>query len=210
MAAMHRQPATSSKGAYTMPEHIPPELTETEKARLQAKQAIGDSASSAARRRDIEGVAVSIIRMSQIDLDRDRYRNSLHIPTDAGEHAEALKAILLRIPDGWGRWIRHSKGWYPLVVRLDAAMDEIDPDYDVCQVKEKFGVLKYYYDPHTDNKELRQQMRKLVDAAESESKEICEECGSRADVQLRNFPHRIQTLCELCTATYRAHTGQSA
>ena len=193
-----------------VPEHTPPELTDTEKARLQAKRAIGDSASSAARRRDIEGVAVSITRMNQFDLDRDLYKNSLHIPKDnslhipkdAGEHAGRLKCILLRIPDGWGRWIRHSRGWYPLVIDLDTALAEVDPNYDVLQVKEKFGVLKYYYNPHIDSAEMRQQMRALVDTAEAESKAICEECGSRTDVRLRKFPHRIQTLCERCAVIY--------
>ncbi|MCJ0907064.1 hypothetical protein [Rhodococcus sp. ARC_M6] len=190
--------------------HTPPELTDLEQARLQAMQAIGDSASSAARRRDIEGVAVSVIRMSQIDLDGDRARNSLHLPTDAGEHTEALKEILLRIPDGWGRWIGHRKGWYPLVVGLDAALAEIDPDYDVCQVKEKFGVLRYYYNPHIDNKELCQQMRTLVDAAESESEATCEECGATSsDVQLRTGRYIVETLCDACEDAHPGHTTAS-
>ncbi len=71
--------------------------------------------------------------------------------------------------------------------------------------RSKFGFLEYYYDPHIASAELRQQMRALVDATESESKAICEECGSRTDLRLRNFPHRIQTLCEPCAVVHPSH-----
>ena len=71
--------------------------------------------------------------------------NSLHVPEDAGEWADGLERILRRIPDGWGRWIDVGKGWYPIIVALDAHLATIDPGYAVHQVKEKFGDLRYYY-----------------------------------------------------------------
>lgn len=80
--------------------------------------------------------------MSQIDFDGDWYKNSLHIPKDAGEQPDRLRCILLRYPMAGGRWIRHSKSWYPLIVDLDTALSEIDPNYDVLQVKIRIpGVL---------------------------------------------------------------------
>ncbi len=63
-------------------------------------------------------------------------RDALRIPDDAGEYAEALRKILLRIPDGWGRWISCDRGWYRLVCELDSAVVQLDPAYEVHQCKE--------------------------------------------------------------------------
>lgn len=71
-------------------------------------------------------------------------RDTVHVPEDAGEYAKDLERILLRIPDGWGRWISCDKGWYPLIIELDQKLAEIFPDYELHQVKEKFGTLRYY------------------------------------------------------------------
>ena len=72
--------------------------------------------------------------------------NALHVPNDAGEHADALRGMLVRIPDGWGRWISCDRGWYPLLVELDEQLRTLLPDYVVHQVKEKFGGLRYYWE----------------------------------------------------------------
>lgn len=70
--------------------------------------------------------------------------NTIHIPEDAGEHADDLRRILARIPENWGRWISCASGWYPLVIELDQRLAKIAPDYTLHQVKEKFGTLRYY------------------------------------------------------------------
>ena len=67
------------------------------------------------------------------------------------EHAQdsinaAIAAILQRIPETWGREIRCEKGWYPLIISLDSELAAIYPDYELQQVKEKFGTLRYYFD----------------------------------------------------------------
>lgn len=71
-------------------------------------------------------------------------QESLNIPEDAGKYADDISNILSRIPSRWGRWISCSKGWYPLVIELDKKLAEILPDYELHQVKEKFGTLRYY------------------------------------------------------------------
>lgn len=81
------------------------------------------------------------------DLDHRQMLNAVHVPRDAGEHAEALRGMLLRIPDGWGRWISCDRGWYPLLVELDKQLRALLPDYVICQVKEKYGGLRYYWEP---------------------------------------------------------------
>lgn len=66
------------------------------------------------------------------------------VPDDAGEWAEGLQKILDRIPPNWGKHIRVSAGWYPIIVALDQAIAVLQPDYQIHQVKEKFGGLRYY------------------------------------------------------------------
>jgi hypothetical protein len=76
--------------------------------------------------------------------DPDSFLNQIHTPEDAGEYEEDLKKILGRIPLRWGRWISCNKGWYPMLIELDQKLAEIFPDYELHQVKEKFGTLRYY------------------------------------------------------------------
>lgn len=80
--------------------------------------------------------------MSQEDLDI--ILDTIHIPEDAGDYADDLHKILSRIPPRWGRWISCDKGWYPLIIELHQKLAEIAPDYQLHQVKEKFGTLRYY------------------------------------------------------------------
>ena len=76
--------------------------------------------------------------------DPESFLNQLHVPEDAGEYEEGLRKILRRIPLRWGRWISCGKGWYPLLIELDQKLAEVFPDYELHQVKEKFGTLRYY------------------------------------------------------------------
>jgi hypothetical protein len=85
-----------------------------------------------------------------LDVDYQQMLNAVHIPEDAGEHTEALRGILLRIPDGWGRWISCDRGWYPLLVELDEQLRAVLPNYVLHQVKEKFGGLRYYWESGED------------------------------------------------------------
>ena len=96
---------------------------------------------------DTEGFRAARAAMAQAasGLDFRQMLDTMHIPEDAGEHAEALAAMLQRIPDGWGRWIRCGRGWYPLLVELDEQLRQLLPDYEIHQVKEKFGGLRFYW-----------------------------------------------------------------
>lgn len=88
--------------------------------------------------------------ISSVKIDPEVLINSTHIPEDAGDYEEELKDILHRIPDGWGRWIGVSRGWYKLIVDTDKKLTELFPNYRVFQVKEKFGTLRYYWDSGFD------------------------------------------------------------
>jgi hypothetical protein len=96
---------------------------------------------------DPEGIQAAARAMWQISrgLDGRQFADALEIPEDAGEYADALKRMLVRIPNGWGRWIRCERGWYPLLAELDAGLAALLPRYRIYQVKEKFGGLRLYW-----------------------------------------------------------------
>ncbi len=77
-------------------------------------------------------------------IDTDELLRSLHVPDGAGEHEVALRRLLLRIPDGWGRWIGCSSGWFELLARAERELAAVCPTFTVHQIKEKFGTLRLY------------------------------------------------------------------
>ncbi|BBZ00093.1 hypothetical protein [Mycolicibacterium fallax] len=112
------------------------EMTDAERASLAASRAaIGDLAHALVEGADPESTeaALAAARQANTKLDLDSLRDKLHIPDDAGEHEDGLRAIMMRIPDGWGRWISCSRGWYPIVIELDEALAVIDPSYEAHQ-----------------------------------------------------------------------------
>ena len=80
-------------------------------------------------------------------------------------------------------------GWYDLVGGLCEKLAPIVPDdFQVDQVKEKFGGLRFYYS--NGNEEVD----KLVREAEDKSYEICQDTGGPG--KLRNDLNWMRTLCD--------------
>jgi hypothetical protein len=178
-----------------------PELTDSEKMRLQASEsdlaAMGEALrNGTATPDDVDGV---FARLTSLDIDLQKQRNALHIPPDAGEHAAAMVTLLRRIPDGWGRWLSVDNGWYPLVIATDAQLARLDPNYVVHQIKEKFGTLRYYCRPSSDDAsgELLDAMDAITDDAERASALTCERCGEPG---ILHQTRRVwfKTLCSTC------------
>jgi hypothetical protein len=152
---------------------------------------------------DAEGLqgAWNAMRLVGRGIDDQQILNAMHVPKDAGEYADALRGMLVRIPDGWGRWIRCDRGWYPLLVELDEHLRALLPNYVIHQVKEKFGGLRYYWEP---GEEIRDDLarrvelaNKLVHTAEARAGVTCELCGAAG--QLHRTPaRRYKTLCPDC------------
>ena len=72
--------------------------------------------------------------------------DDVQVPEDAGEYADALAAILRRIPPECGRRIGVGPGWYPLLAALDAELGDLVPGYAVLRVDERCAVLRYGID----------------------------------------------------------------
>jgi len=87
-------------------------------------------------------------------------------------------------------------GWHQLIRRI---CDAIKPlvianglhDFEVVQIKEKFGALRFYV--HNGNDEIYT----IIDRHESDSIYICEECGAVENVHCRNSGW-IRHLCDKC------------
>jgi hypothetical protein len=84
-------------------------------------------------------------------------------------------------------------GSVPILDELHAQLIELDPDYVLVQVKEKFGTLRVYteVDPAVRDRALE-----LVAAAERRSAATCEDCGDPGT--LRENGRWDLTLCEVC------------
>ena len=181
-----------------------PKLTEQEKARWEAVgRAIGGMAAALGEGSlDAEGVQAAANQVKAIEVDPERFLNSLHVPDDAGEHAEALTQILRRIPPRWGRWVSCDAGWYPLIIRIDAQLVEVDPDYEVHQIKEKFGGLDFNFGTGKGLDALLA-MNAITRVAREESQHVCERCGQAGRLSMRN--HWYKTLCEQCSRPLGYH-----
>src|SRR3972149_11819745 len=85
--------------------------------------------------------------------------------------------------------------WYPLIEEtLDKIEKELENypelknDFEITQIKEKFGMLVIYTSFITD------EIEKIIDEAENKSMTICEVCGESGELRERN--HWLVTLCD--------------
>ena len=72
-----------------------------------------------------------------------------------------------------------DEGWYQIVVDCDNLLTEIDPNYQIAQIKQKFGGLRYYFQPSSSeyNDELWTKMNSIVQAYENIAWITCEATG---------------------------------
>ena len=96
--------------------------------------------------RDSEGFGAAVAQGRQVasGIKLAEIVDSIHMPEDAGEHEQALLRLLLRIPDGWGRWLSCSSGWFALLARAERELADVCPTFAAHQIKEKFGTLRLY------------------------------------------------------------------
>lgn len=91
-----------------------------------------------------------------------------------------------------------GQGWWPLLAQLDAELTEIFPDYNVVQVKEKFGDLRVYLDHYLSDEEYASDTKLVWDTIfkyEKLSSETCELCGQPGHHTDTSW---VKTLCGNC------------
>lgn len=64
-----------------------------------------------------------------------------------------------------------GNGWFGIVKRLIEDLIALGWNKEICQIKEKFGGLRFYINEGSD------QMHARINEAEKESYLICEKCG---------------------------------
>jgi hypothetical protein len=79
-------------------------------------------------------------------------------------------------------------GWFPLIKDLITDLIELGWDKEVCQVKEKFGGLRFYINAATS------EAHKRISQSEIESMNICEVTGKPG--KLRTDIGWYRTLCD--------------
>jgi hypothetical protein len=122
------------------------------------------------------------------------------VPENAGQCKPQLLAILERIDrSGWPVYLAVDQGWFPLIIEIDKTISADFPDYQICQIKEKFGGLRYYWEIPLDQREdldydKYQKIQDYVNQAEEKSLSICEKCGQPG--QLDRSSGWLATRCE--------------
>lgn len=105
-----------------------------------------------------------------------------------------LGRIRDRFAPGFEPEILIEQGWWPLLVRLDASLVTLVPDYAIRYVRPQSGQLQFILDPFS----VRNALPVFEDAirdAEAESQRTCEVCGRHGHVTVRkNGVHTV--LCE--------------
>ena len=86
------------------------------------------------------------------------------------------------------RYFGVGEGWYGIVKELIEDLIKLGWNKQVCQVKEKFGGLRFYI--NDGDNEIHD---RIIDA-EKKSYEVCEKCGNHGE--LRNDIGWYLTLCE--------------
>jgi len=72
-------------------------------------------------------------------------------------------------------WV--GRGWSNIIVDLISDLEKLGWDGQLCQVKEKYGGLRFYIGSDTDAINAR------ISLAETQSMTICEDCGSPGTTQ---------------------------
>lgn len=126
---------------------------------------------------------------------------SAEVPDDAGPYTQALAEILNRIPPRWGRHIDVESGWYPLVADVDRQLRNLDPDYIVHQIKQKYGTLRYYCWPSgaEPSRSTLDAFESITEEAEQLSAVTCERCGgAESSLCYQGNGLHVRTLCSSC------------
>lgn len=90
--------------------------------------------------------------------------------------------------------IHVGEGWFDLIEDLHHALLSLCPGYQVVQIKEKFGSLRFYADiTNSYPTPVQTVFYQTINQYEVMSSKICEECGAAG--MLREDLSWMRTLC---------------
>lgn len=94
-----------------------------------------------------------------------------------------LLPLLDKIDPTFGQNIDCGEGWWPLLEQMHSRIIEIDPDYRIYQIKEKFGSLRFYFASSEPSRENA--IRKIVLTYERLSILTCEKTGKPGEIMTK-------------------------
>ena len=95
---------------------------------------------------------------------------------------------------GWPEWIECGDGWHKIILDTHNQLKELDPGYKINQIKEKFGGLRFYWQPSsTMSDENWRICCRLETEAEDRSFKTCEVCGKPGHRRNNGW---LKTLCD--------------
>jgi len=105
-----------------------------------------------------------------------------------------VEELRKKISPSYGQYIQVDEGWYQIIVDCDDELTAIDPKYEILQIKEKFGGLRYYMTPCDDTtKEQRDRMYEVVSKYEEIATRTCEATG-QPGVLMKSVGGWVKTL----------------
>jgi hypothetical protein len=100
-------------------------------------------------------------------------------------------------------YLECQAGWAGIIEECDRRLRELDPNYSIQQIKEKFGGLRYYAsatDPAVD----WDAWSAVIAEAERKAAETCETCGEPG--KLSTTGYWLKTVCPKCYADWAKDT----
>lgn len=82
-------------------------------------------------------------------------------------------------------------GWKNIVEDTDRMLSALDPDYEIHQIKEKFGSLRYYYGTSVEDETIQEIMDAVISYAEMLSSKVCEVCGNSSYIQRARWGNKF-------------------
>jgi len=112
---------------------------------------------------------------------------------------EDIKSVLSHFSDGGPEpCLDCGPGWNKIIVALNKVLQEAYPNYEVYQVKEKFGELRFYTNlPFWEEGESPSLAARAILEAERLSCITCEICGDPG-VKGKISGVLLRVLCEQC------------
>jgi hypothetical protein len=89
-----------------------------------------------------------------------------------------IEELKKKIVHEYWKSIDVDEGWYQLVVDCDKELTRVDPNYQIYQVKEKFGGLRFYTKPsNMDDKHTLIQIGNIISKYEDIAWKTCSATG---------------------------------
>jgi hypothetical protein len=102
-----------------------------------------------------------------------------------------IEELKKKILPGYWPSIDVDEGWYQLVLDCDRELTQIDPGYQIVQIKQKFGGLRYYFESSLSS--AGKAMDDVVTKYEAVAAVTCEATGNPG-VLMRSEGGWVKTL----------------